>query len=184
MDGTVWAESDILSKVDAPSNGDDLLYGGTGDDNINGLGGNDTIYGQAADDAVYRDEGADKLYGGAGADTLDGGPGANTLDGGLGNDTYLFSRGSGQDTIIDQDTSIGNFDTILLGEGVAPTDIKLERIGNGFKLTILDTGDSVAVTSWLQGDTPRYGVEAIRFADGTTWDVDHQAAVASRHGRR
>ena len=172
MDGTVWTEDDIVTKVYAPTEGDDVIYGSSENDDLSGAGGNDKLYAEAGADSLHGDSGNDKLYGGSGSDVLDGGTGDDVLDGGLGNDTYLFSRGSGQDTIVDQDTSVGNLDTIQLGEGIAPTDIKLERIGNGFKLTIPDTGDSVAVTSWLQGDTPRYGVEAIRFADGTTWDVD------------
>ena len=172
MDGTVWTDSDMIDRIYIPTEGDDVIYGVTANNDLSGLSGDDRLYGEGGDDTLHGDSGADRLYGGSGSDILDGGTGDDILDGGTGNDTYLFSRGSGQDTIIDQDTSVGNLDTIQLGEGIAPTDIKLERIGNGFKLTISDTGDSVAVTSWLQGDTPRYGVEAIKFADGTTWDVD------------
>ena len=37
-----------------------------------------------------------------------------------GNDTYLFGRGSGQDTIVDYDTTAGNLDTILLNSDISP----------------------------------------------------------------
>ena len=48
------------------------------------------------------------------------------------------------------DDTPGNIDTIELGEGVLSADIKLERIGNDLKLTILDTLDSITVKDWLQ----------------------------------
>jgi len=46
-----------------------------------------------------------------------------------GNDTYLFTRGSGQDILYDIETTSGNIDTIELGEGIAPEDIELARAG-------------------------------------------------------
>ena len=107
MDGTVWTDSDIAGRIYLPTEGDDVLYGGTGVDVINGLGGDDTIYGQAGDDLLHGDQGNDTLSGGAGDDILDGGAGNDILGGGdkdnyyfdrwvvgaNGNDTYLFGRG-------------------------------------------------------------------------------------------
>ena len=51
-------------------------------------------------------------------------------------------------------------------------DIVLQLLGSDLKLTILDTQDTVTVKDWLHHDTPRYGIEHIAFADGTTWDTD------------
>jgi len=172
MDGTTWTEADIISKANAPTEGDDFIWLSPENDNLNALGGNDTIYGREGDDILDGGTGSDSLYGGPGDDILDGGPGNDLLDGGLGNDTYLFGRGYGQDTIIDQDTTPGNLDTILLGEGVLPTDIKLERLGNDVKLTVPDTLDSITVKNWLQNDTPTTGIEVIKFADGTEWGTE------------
>jgi len=190
MDGTLWTHDDILVEIVKPSEGDDVIYGGPGDDSIDALGGNDAVYGRDGDDTLIGGTGSDRLYGEAGNDTLlggdgtdtlvsgasndilDGGADNDTLDGGEGNDTYPFSRGSGQDTIIETDTTAGNVDTIVLGEGVLPQDVNLQRIGNVLKLTIPDSGDAVNVQSWLQYDTPRCGVEQIRFSDGTIWDAD------------
>jgi len=171
MDGTVWDEAEIIARVYAPTEGDDVIYGGPDVDALNGLGGNDTIFGreegdtlnggteydslfgEAGNDTLRGGEGIDTLVGGPGDDVLEGAAGNDTLDGGTGNDTYRFGRGSGQDTVIDKDTTPGAIDTVLLEEGILPTDIRVERIGNDLKLTIIDTLDTLTVKDWLQGDT-------------------------------
>ncbi|MBM4329357.1 MAG: hypothetical protein FJ118_19610 [Deltaproteobacteria bacterium] len=53
MDGAVWTHDDILLQIVAPTEGDDIIYGGAGDDAINGAGGNDALYGNAGNDALY-----------------------------------------------------------------------------------------------------------------------------------
>ena len=52
-----------------------------------------------------------KLTGGAGDDRLAGLAGADTLVGGLGNDTYLLGLGDGADTIVENDSTLGNSDS-------------------------------------------------------------------------
>jgi Ca2+-binding RTX toxin-like protein len=207
-DGTVWTDSDIISELYTPTNGDDIIYGGSSDDVIDGLGGNDkifgmegsdTLYGNAGTDYLYGREGYDtlhggeeadllfgdagndaltggsgddSLYGGTGDDTLHGGSGTDIIDGGEGADTYIFGRGDGQDRIYDRHAE-PDMDTLQLGDGVATTDVRLERHHNGFRLTITDTGDSVTVRDWVD-DTgaPVYGIERILFVDGTEWDSE------------
>ena len=189
MDGTLWSESDIVAKVYEPTDNDDFIYGGSDADELSGLGGNDTIHGLASNDTIHGDDGNDVLYAGSGDDTIEGGSGddlifgdagsdlvigglgADTLDGGEGDDTYVFDRGSGHDIIDDTDTTAGNTDTLELGADILPSDVQIQRIGNDLKLTILDTGDSVTVTNWLEDDTPVHGIEVIQFADGTAWDT-------------
>ncbi|MBU6371667.1 MAG: cadherin-like domain-containing protein [Alphaproteobacteria bacterium] len=72
------------------------ITGGAGADVLQGNGGNDTLFGLG---------GADNLSGGAGDDTLVGGAGNDTLSGGgtAGRDVFVFSAGSGRDTITDFD---------------------------------------------------------------------------------
>ena len=81
---------------------DDLIGFGT-DDLLRGLGGDDTLAGASGGDRLEGGAGNDTLYGETGDDTLVGGAGDDTLDGGLDNDTYVFGRGSGRDTIYDND---------------------------------------------------------------------------------
>ncbi|MBI2198699.1 MAG: hypothetical protein HYU42_08900, partial [Candidatus Rokubacteria bacterium] len=135
-DGTVWDVDTLRAMVLQGTAGDDTLigYGETGDV-ISGLGGNDYLAGGAGDDTLEGGAGADTLqgdsgndsllggadadtlYGGEGDDTLDGGRGDDIMDGGFGNDTYLFGRGSGQDTVNDYDWQVVDTDRRHGGPG-------------------------------------------------------------------
>jgi Ca2+-binding RTX toxin-like protein len=142
--------------------------GSVNDDVMIGDGANDTLYGYGGNDSLYGGAGADTLNGGAGNDLLDGGTGNDLLDGGLGSDTYLFRRGDGSDTISNTDTSAGHIDTLVL-EGLNVADIRLEKQGAyDLVFVIKDTGESVRLHYFFLGDN--YKIDAVRFADGTTWD--------------
>jgi Ca2+-binding RTX toxin-like protein len=162
--------------------GNDSLDGGSGDDVLNGeagddvlLGGthNDRLDGGDGTDSLNGQDGDDTLYGQAGNDTLDGGAGNDTLDGGAGNDTYLFGRGAGRDLISAYDATAGKLDTILLGAGVLTTDVLLQREGDVLVLSIKGTPDTLRVNYYFNGDaTTGYQIEQIKFADGTSWDIN------------
>ncbi|MFH1116138.1 MAG: calcium-binding protein, partial [Pseudomonadota bacterium] len=200
-DGTVWDTATIQDMLVKGTDSPDTIIGFSGADNIEGFDSDDTIYARGGDDSidsgsgddvVYAEQGNDTLIsgedddtliGGSGADFLDPGPGTDTLYGGVktsqwyrddanGNDTYLFDRGYGQDTIIDRDTTAGNLDVIQLGDGITPDDITLTRSLEYLKLSINGTNDTLLVEKWFWNDSPEYRVEQIRFADGTIWDVD------------
>ncbi|MBI5568598.1 MAG: hypothetical protein HY914_01500 [Desulfomonile tiedjei] len=171
MDGTVWSGSDIVREAYASTGGNDLIFGTDSDDILSGGDGYDTLYGLAGNDTLFGDEANDTLYGGPGDDVLDGGPRNDLLDGGPGNNTYLFGRGSDQDTIVAQPASPGNSDTIVMGEGVLPTDVQVERLGNDLKLTIMDTLDRVTAKNWFQDDASAWA-GTVKFADGTVWGTD------------
>ncbi len=170
--------------------GDDDITGGTGDDIINGGSGNDDIAGGAGDDIIDGGSGNDQLYGEAGDDVLDGGAGNDILRGGYnsyfpyemaGNDTYIFGKGYGTDTIYDIDTTEGNLDVIEMKADVSATEVSLKRNGNNLEVTIDGTEDKLIVANYFSGSyyynndvTKRVNkVEEIRFADGTVWDVDY-----------
>jgi Ca2+-binding RTX toxin-like protein len=172
-DGTLW---DLRTLTDAPvagSSAADTLHGGAGNDLMQGLAGTDKLYGQAGDDT---------LDGGAGDDTLYGGD----ETAGAGNDTYLFGRRSGKDTVYDPDATPGNVDTIRVANGLTAADVRLSREGGNrldLVLSIIDTGDTLTVKNWFGG--PQHRVEQIAFADGTLWDapVLAQAAIVGTTGR-
>ena len=69
-----------------------ILLLGSGDDEVSGSNGDDRLFGQ---------DGDDRLTGGDGNDLLSGGAGNDVLTGQYGGDTYVFGRGDGQDTIIE-----------------------------------------------------------------------------------
>jgi Ca2+-binding RTX toxin-like protein len=169
-DGTTWDRTALLANFG--------VYGTAGDDTLTavsnvasrvyGYDGNDTLNGGSSDDTLEGSAGNDTLTGGAGNDLLDGGTGNDLLDGGLGSDTYLFRRGDGSDTISNTDTSAGHIDTLVL-EGLNVDDIRLEKQGAyDLVFVIKDTGESVRLHYFFLGDN--YKIDAVRFADGTTWD--------------
>lgn len=49
------------------------------------------------------------------------------LYGEAGADTYVFGRGFGQDTVIDEDATVSNTDTLRFNEGVVPADVRESR---------------------------------------------------------
>lgn len=67
-----------------------------------------------ANDMLIGTNGADNLDAGAGNDILIGLTGNDTLTGGLGDDTFVFTRGSGADTILDFVAGSGTVDKIEL----------------------------------------------------------------------
>ncbi|MDX2300839.1 MAG: calcium-binding protein [Xanthomonadaceae bacterium] len=190
-DGTSWDVATVKAKMLVGSAGndtmtgfatDDAMDGAAGDDTIRGAAGNDTvsggagndwIYGEAGNDVLEGGEGSDVLYGGAGDDVLRGGAGANDyLSGDAGNDTYLFGAGDGNTTISNYDAGVGRYDVLRFLEGVSSTDVTARRSGNDLLLTIGATGEVVTVSAYFHQDgAGGYTLDAIEFADGTSWDV-------------
>jgi len=119
--------------------------------------------------------GNDSLSGDAGDNMLDGGAGNDTLQGGSGNDIYLFSRGGGQDTISDSDSTAGNMDTVRFGAGIAAGDITFRRSGNDLVLGINGTTDQLTIIDWSADANSR--IERVEFADGTAWDAAQLQAL-------
>lgn len=181
--------------------GNDVLEGGTGIDDLYGGEGDDRIDGDEHRDSLYGDAGADTLSGGAGIDylsggdgndsiqgnedndfllgedgndTLEGGGGDDTLRGGQGADVYLFGKGSGQDSLYNEDTdALGtNPDTILLGTGISTADINLAKSNRDLIIGINGTSDRLIVNEYFYNDgVSKHVVENLKFASGATWDV-------------
>ena len=187
-DGTVWTPADLallgVTILGTSSNntltgagsafssfytiygyeGNDNLTGGDGNDLLDGGSGNDTLNGGNGNDTLIGGDGNDSLVGGAGNDVLDGGAGNDTLNGGAGNDTYIFNAGYGQDVISDNDATVGNTDTVLLG--VNPIDVVFARTSSNLDITLHNSTDKLTVQSWYSGS--KYQVEVITAADGRT----------------
>jgi Ca2+-binding RTX toxin-like protein len=199
-DGTVWDVASIKTRVLISTAGNDTLSGYPTADTINGGDGHDTVFGQAGDDVLDGGSGNDLLYGGngtdslqgnehndtlhgdAGNDTLNGGSGNDWLDCGHGSDLILFAAGDGQDTISTaNDLLPGDRDILLFDAGISPADVRVSRDRDiitvqpsNLLLSIPRTGDLIRVRNFLLFDTPfqaRNPLHAVRFADGTTWDL-------------
>jgi Ca2+-binding RTX toxin-like protein len=110
------------------------------------------------------------LQGSSLADTLSGPGGNATLAGGDGNDTYLFDRGYGRETIFDQDLSGDALNTIRLGASIAPTDVAIELSTDGHLLLNINGGtDQLVITNFRERPFQAF---QIVFDDGTAWDRD------------
>jgi Ca2+-binding RTX toxin-like protein len=91
-----------------------------------------------------------------------------------GNDTYLFAKGAGQDTINDYDSTAGNIDTVKL-IGLLPSQISFVReLGsNGVPtsdlvIKVKDTNDSLRISNYYA--SPIYKIEKFAFEDGSVLD--------------
>ena len=197
-DGTIWDVPTVKALLLQGTPGHDTIIGYSSNDTVDGLAGNDTIYGAGGEDilvggtgsdSLYGDEGDDRFFGGDGSDLLAGGNGADILDGGAGNDrlvgghtwsniynpvsngndTYVFGRGQGTDTIVDTDGVAGNHDIISFNSDTLPEDVIVRRSGNDLHLRIAGTDDNLTVSNFFAGTENQ--IEEVRFADGTVWDV-------------
>ncbi len=136
--------------------------------------GNFAFLGDALDNALTGTSGAEILTGKEGNDTLDGGAGNDLLQGDQGDDTYLFSVGSGQDSVLDLE---GSADAIRFGAGIAPGDLSFARRDYDIVVSINGVADKITLRNW--GGGANYRIERLEFADGTVWDqaqIDAQLA--------
>ncbi len=197
-DGTSWDLDTVKAMALEGTSGNDNMTGHATDDVINGAAGNDWIYGGNGDDTVYGDEGNDYLFGNAGNDVLNGGDGSDHINGGAGddtirggagngdylsgdsgNDTYLFGAGDGNITISNSDAAANRMDVLRFLEGISSDDVSVARSDDHLNLTVGSTGEVIKVGNYFRGDgTGGYALNAIEFADGTSWDLGTVKAMA------
>jgi trimeric autotransporter adhesin len=197
-DGTVWNRADIGAKVLAGTAAAETIIGTGDNDTIDAGAGNDTVFGRLGNDTLIGGDGADTLNGeggndtllggadvdvlngNAGDDVLDSGSGNETLiNGGTGNDTYLFGIGDGQDRVFNFVNSTGfaesdattTTDGVLFKAGVLAASVSARRNNLDLVLSISGASDTITVNSQFFGDSPAstYGVDEVRFTDGTVW---------------
>ncbi|MEL6351256.1 MAG: ExeM/NucH family extracellular endonuclease [Cyanobacteria bacterium J06627_28] len=144
----------------------DSLYGATGDDILIGGGGNDNLFGSAGDDNLSGGDGADRLFGGNGNDLLTGGAGNDKLLGGDGDDE--LTGGAGRDRLFGgngADIFNGGEGNDLLQGGSGIDVALLEGIQSDYQFS--GSSASLIVTSELFGRDKLFGIETLRFSDGT-----------------
>jgi hypothetical protein len=91
--------------------------------------------------------------------------GNDALNGGAGNDTYLFGRGGGKDTINDSDPTAGNSDTVAFAAGLTPLDLIFSRNVNHLRLALYGSTDQVEIQRWYNGASAQ--VEVLQAGDGS-----------------
>lgn len=142
---------------------------GTGNDLAN------LILGNSGNNILDGGAGTDSLRGSAGADTLIGGLGNDLVDGGAGNDTYHFSRGHGQDSIWESDTTVGNQDVLSFDSSVAYDQLWFKQVGNNLEISVIGTTDKLTVSNWYVSS--QWRVEQIAASDKILVDTQVQALV-------
>ena len=134
--------------------------------------------------------GDDNIYGFTGNDNFVAEAGNDYMAGGQGADRYVFSSGTGHDTIKDDDTTAGVTDRVVFLT-VNSGDVSVERLFKGSDSVLFrfatTSADSLTVLGALSdGDA---GIETYQFADGVIWTkasieagLDNNAPVAVKDG--
>jgi Ca2+-binding RTX toxin-like protein len=165
------AGDDIITDQGAGTN---VLRGGDGNDTLNfSYIASNTIDGGNGNDLIKMDS---PLYSdGRFVNTLSGGTGNDRLEAGCGADTYLFSRGDGQDTINDYGYCAYGYavgqDKIVFGAGITAGDLSAVRVGNHLVMKINGPGnpgatDQITIEGWFTSGT--YQIENFAFNNGTS----------------
>ncbi|WP_316158348.1 MULTISPECIES: calcium-binding protein [unclassified Bradyrhizobium] len=135
-------------------------YRGTdGNDAINLSGLNDTVEGGKGDDIIY-----------------------SGFQSGSGNDTFVYSRGDGNDVIREQTwPSFGptEIDTLKFRD-IYSSDISLRRSGNDLLIKVLSTNETITILAQFNDspDAPGNGLEYIQFANGDQWGRETIRSIA------
>ncbi|MGQ0685617.1 calcium-binding protein [Bradyrhizobium sp.] len=186
--------------------GNDILFGDDGNDIIDGEGDDDTLYGGDGMDLMYGGGGAgtDYLSGGAGKDYMSASEGNDTFVGGTGDDviisndagrtgsdTFIYSRGDGNDLIFESGSQDSAADTdVLVLTDIETGDVELARSGDDLLITVKSTQETITVVSHFQdrgsdNNVAGNGLEFIRFADNV-WDraqIQQAAWIRGTDGR-
>lgn len=128
----------------------------------------DTPFGTPADDVLLGGAGSEMLSGGEGNDVLYGGKGNDLLDGGPGSDTYHFARGDGQDVVLSYGNVPGERDRVVLGHGIALSDLTFALEGGALVVGVKGSSDRVRIDGWAQGASDDRA--SLVLADGTVLD--------------
>jgi Ca2+-binding RTX toxin-like protein len=161
--------------------GQDVLLGGEGEDSLFGGDGNDQLDGGADDDFFEAGAGDDVVNGGSGDDQINGGAGDDTLTGGTGNEMYVYSAGSGHDTIYNAD---GGSDGVMFTGGATEDRISFTRDGDDLVLLIDDgTEGSVRVVNHFLGRS--HAIDWVQPDGGTmisTSQINQRVAAGETDG--
>ena len=110
------------------------------------------------------------------SDRYDAGKGNDQISGGAGSDTYVWRKGDGSDTIIDNDNNAAFSDRLIL-EDVGPGDVRFTRSGAHLLITIRSTGEVLTISDQFfnigniveDWNDTKYGIETIQFSSGVVW---------------
>jgi Ca2+-binding RTX toxin-like protein len=118
---------------------------------------------------------ANKLTGNDGANVINGAAGNDTLTGGKGGDTYFMEAGTGQDTIVENDSTGGVNDLLQWGSSIRHDQLWLVKSGNNLEVSVIGTTDKAIIKDWYLGTAQH--VEQIWANGKVLTDTKAQALV-------
>ncbi|MEZ5840751.1 MAG: tandem-95 repeat protein [Hyphomicrobiales bacterium] len=113
---------------------------------------------------IAKTSGDDVIYGfELASDAIDGGAGDDWLEGFSGNDTYVFGRGYGEDTVLDS----GGTETVQF-TGISASDVTFSRTALDLVITVNETGDRLILKDqYVRANKQGFAVEYLEFSDRT-----------------
>ena len=122
--------------------------------------------------------GNDTLYGTSAAEVFDGKGGNDYVSGGGGGDTFIFNAGYGKLEIAETDSGTTPHNALQLGAEISTSSVMVRSTSNsGLVLTDGIAGDQITLDSFMSGSN--WGVQAVQFADGTTWNRQQLLQMAT-----
>ncbi len=104
------------------------------------------------------------IGGNAAGNVIDGKGGTDILTGEGGGDTYIFGRGYGHDTIIENDSDISSLDRVQFLDEIGLDQLWFRRYANNLDVTILGSSDKLTIRDWYVDESRQ--VEAFYTANG------------------
>ncbi len=146
---------------------------------LTGTSGVDSLHATNNNAHVLRGlAGNDGLIGLGGNDRFEGGTGNDGIDGGAGGDTFVWNLGDGRDQIYNgSDSAPGQVDTLLLGPGIAPTDVRIAQSplsAGDMWVYVRDNATGLETRAfainWIFSSWGPGVLDRILFNDGTIWN--------------
>ncbi|WP_417667497.1 calcium-binding protein [Roseibium sp.] len=136
----------------------DTLIGDSDANQLKGLGANDTLQGYDGNDTLVGGSGNDTLEGGSGEDLLVGGRDDDILEGGADADTFQFSDGHGNDTLLD-------FDVAEAAEFIDFSRVSTLNSFADVLASSVDTTDGVLITTGTESSVLLTGISQANLSD-------------------
>jgi Ca2+-binding RTX toxin-like protein len=163
-EGTDTVQSAITFSLASIANVENLSL--TGSSAVNATG-------NTLANVLTGNSGNNTLTGGGGNDTYRGGQGSDTLSATstTSNDTYIWGRGEGLDTL----TDAGGIDQLSVLASVTADQMWLRRVSNNLELSVIGTTDVFTINGWYTASANQ--VESFKLSDGKTLTSGHVQAL-------
>jgi len=135
--------------------------------------------GNSLNNTIIGNSKANSIYGRAGNDTIYGGIGIDNLYGESGNDTYVFNKNDGTDSILDDYLTgagyinAGDNDVIKFGSGISFSNLifsVLTPSNPNLIISFKDSNDRLTVLNQFSYTDRRSSIEKIILSDGSHFD--------------